>query len=166
MYYLLVGKYFFLCWEIKALFWNMGEILSQDSLRQYSIINGVHQSICWERDSDNQTQAIAGVCQALKLSFNMKSTILNGFYVILYLAFITVFCPLTLVSADYQVLYVIYNASILHRQCPYLYQLRHCHVDGKRDNWLLLCQSAEMQKISNILILNYFDHRNIFGARM
>lgn len=90
----------------------------------------------------------------------MKSTILNDFHVILYLAFIT------FVSADYQVSYVIHNASILQRQCPYLYQLRHCHVDGKRDNRLLFCQSAVMKKISNILILNYFDHRNIFGAVM
>lgn len=138
----------------------MGEILSQDSLRQYSIINVVYQSICRETDSHNQTQAIAGVCRALKLSFNVKSTILNDFQVILYLAFIT------LVSADYQVPYVIHNASILHRQCPYLYELRHCHVDGKRDNRLLLYQSAVMKNISNILILNYFDHRNIFGAVM
>lgn len=144
----------------------MGEILSQDSLRQYSIINVVYQSICWETDSHNQTQAIASVCRALKLSFNVKSTILNDFHVMLCLAFITLFCPLTLVSADYQVLYVIHNASILHRQCPYLHQLRHCHVDGKRDNRLLLCQSAVMQRISNILILNYFDHRNIFGPGM
>ena len=85
----------------------MREILSQDSLGQYSIINGVHQSICLERDSHNQTQAIAGVCPALKLSFNVKSTTLNDLHVILYLAFITACCSLTLVSADYQVLYVI-----------------------------------------------------------
>ena len=77
----------------------MGEILSQDFQRQYSIINGAHQSICSEGDN-NQTQAIAGVCRTLKLSFSVKSTVLNDFYGILYLAFITVFCPLTLVSAD------------------------------------------------------------------
>ena len=144
----------------------MGEILSQDSLRQYSIINGEHQNICWERDSHNQTQAIAGVCRALKLSFNVKSTILNGFYVIQYLAFITVSVPWLLFLQIIEYYISIHNTSTLYRHCPYLYQLRHCHVDGKRDNRLLLCQSAVMQKISNILILSYFDHRNIFGAWM
>lgn len=160
MYSRLVGKYFFSMLRDYDTFLKYGWDLEPGFPKTILDHKRRIPKLCRETDSHNQTQAIAGVCRALKLSLNVKSTILNDFHVILYLAFIT------LVSADYQVPYVIHNASILHRQCPYLYELRHCHVDGKRDNRLLLCQSAVMKKISNILILNYFDHRNIFGAVM